>query len=257
VALLGLGGGWLAGGAWNASEDQPATLRGPAAAAVVIGVRPSTDTAVRTGADLIVQISNLTTGPLVLAGAEASFDAAEVTAVTPQGLQITAGSTATAVLRAAISCGSPQPLRLPALSVRGSDRVLRPIEIDGSASALARVCNLQRPAVHLLQLVSAAPDGARLRLQVRSPTGRTTQVNAISAGGVALSGRPIPGAVDALGRTIWIDPPTSCPDAWLHSGLPRTLDLRVDAGGDATVTLDLGYAVARWLRAGVCSGQDR
>jgi len=141
--------------------------------------------------------------------------------------------------------------------LRGSDRVLRSIPIDGDAAALARICTLQPAAVHLLELVSAAPDGARLRLQVRSPTGRTTEVNAVSARGVALTGRPIPGTVDALGRTIWIDPPASCPNAWLHSGLPRTLDLRLDAGGDSTVSLDLGFTFARWLRAGPCSGQDR
>jgi hypothetical protein len=257
LLVLGTGTGWLGAGAWASTQDEQDTQRGPAAAAVVIDVRPSSGTAVRTGADVVVQINNLGRSLLTLNGAEASFDAGEITLVTPQGLQVPQGGSAMAVLHAAVACGSPQPLRLPALQLRGSDGLLRSVAVDGSAAALAVICELQPPAVHLLELVSVSPDGARLRLQVSSPTGRTTQVVAISAGGVALSGRPVPGTVDALERTIWLDQPKGCPAEWLLGGLPRTVDLRLDSGGDSTVSLDLGFAMARWLRAGACSGDHR
>jgi len=255
--VIGAGSGWFGSGAWGSTQDERATQRGPAAAAVVIDVRPSSGTAVRTGADLIVQITNLGRSLLTLNGAEASFDAGEITSVTPVGLQVPPGSGAMAVVHAAIACGSPQPLRLPAVQLRGSDGVLRSIAVDGAAAALAQVCEQQPPAVRLLELVDTSVDGARLRLQVSSPTGRTTQVTGISARGVPLSGRPVPGTVDALGRTIWLDPPTTCPQEWLLGGLPRTVDLRLDSGGDSTVSLDVGFALAHWLRANACSGEHR
>jgi hypothetical protein len=255
--VLGSGVGRLGSGVWDSTQDEQNTQRGPSAAAVVIDVRPSSGTAVRIGADLVVRISNLGRSLLTLNGAEASFDAGEITTVTPPGLQVPPGASAIAVLHSAIACGSPQPLRLPPVQLRGGDGVLRSVTVDGSAAALALVCELQPPAVHLIELMNTSVDGARLRLQVNSPTGRTTQVTGISAGGVPLSGRPIPGTVDALGRTIWLDPPTSCAQEWLLGGLPRTVDLRLDSGGDSTVTLDLGFALARWLRAGACSGAHR
>jgi hypothetical protein len=119
---------------------------------------------------------------------------------------------------------------------------------------LARVCQLQQPGSQVLTLVSAARDGIRLKLAIRSPSGRTTQVLALGAEGVPLTGEPLPSSVEATPRIIWLDPPATCPAEWVAAGLPRTVDLEVDVGGPATVSLDVGFAVAQWLRAGPCAG---
>jgi len=106
----------------------------------------------------------------------------------------------------------------------------------------------------VLELVSAVPDGDRLRIEVRSPSGRTTQVIGMWAGSVRITGRPMPATVDSANRTMWLDRPSRCPSEWVRGGLPRTIELDLDVGAPATVSVDTGFALPRWLRAGACAG---
>jgi len=88
---------------------------------------------------------------------------------------------------------------------------------------------------------------------VRSRSGRPTRVVGLGAGSFRLRGRPTPATVDSQNRTIWVDRPSRCPAEWVDGGLPRTIDLDLDVGAPATVSLDTGFALPRWLRAGACA----
>jgi hypothetical protein len=259
AAMLATSGlvGWVAGDAWENGQDRSAPDPGPVASAVALDVRPSGGTRVRTAADVVVRITNLSTGTLTLAGAEASFDAGAITGMTPSQVEIPSGRSAVTTVDAAVACGSPQPLRLPAIQVR-IDHRLRSVPVDGSAAVLGEVCNQLSDDVHLLTLESVSREDGRLLVVVHSPTGRTTEILGISARGVPLAGRGFPTTVvDAMGHTFWLDPPPACPAEWVKAGMPRTLDLRLDTGGESRVSLDLGFSLTRWLRDGPCRGAAR
>ena len=202
-------------------------------------------------------MTNLGRTPITLTGAEASFDAGGIEVIAPDSVQIPAGISIDTVAHTGIACRAPLPLRLYPLQVRTVDRALHTVDVAGAATALARACEAQGPATRILTLVSVTEDGDRLRLTIKSPTGRTTQIQSLRAQGVALTGRPLHGSFDARDRTVWVDRPPTCPAAWLSGGLPRTITMDVDVGGPTTVTFDTGYAMARWLRAGPCAGSRR
>lgn len=254
VTALSALAGWAGSRGWAGSQDPDSLLGGPVAWAVVVDSRPRGGSSQRTLVDLVVRVTNLGRTPLSLNGAEASFDAGAIEAIGPDGASIAPGASIDAVALASIACRSPQPLRLYPLQVRRSDRSLRSVEIAGAAAALTRVCHAQGPDAQVLSLIRASEDGERLRVVVHSPTGRTTKVEGVHARGVAFTGRPLDGTFDARERVIWLDRPRTCPAEWLRTGLPRTLTFEVDPGGPATVTLDAGFALARWLRTAPCSG---
>jgi len=249
--------GWFAGDQWQTSQDRAEALGGVTASATVIDTRLDGGTDLRATAGLTVRVSNLGRQPFTLTGQEASFDAGEITQVTPRGLAIEAASYRTVVLDVSVVCASPRPLRLPPLQVRGADQVLRSVPVDGSAAALASLCEALTPRLHMVRLLAVGLDGPRLRLLIDSPTGRTTQLLGVSAGGVPLLAGATPSVLDAMGHTVWIDPPADCPPAWTRAGVPRALDLLVDAGGPVTITLDTGLAMPRWLLAGPCAAATR
>jgi hypothetical protein len=78
-------------------------------------------------------------------------------------------------------------------------------------------------------------------------------VHSIRAGGVTLTTHPLPATVDGAARTLWLDQPDSCPLTWQRTGFPESLDLDVDIGSDATVTMPIGYPLAAWLLDGPCT----
>src|SRR5207244_4282312 len=122
------------------------------------------------------------------------------------------------------------------------DRRTITVPVEGDGRALVQSCQAQEHDPRVLELVAVASDGARLRLVVRSPTGRTTLVTAVWAGSVQLGGRPLPATVDGIKSTIWLDLPHGCAPEWAHGGLPRDLDLDLDAGAPATITVPTGTA---------------
>jgi hypothetical protein len=243
---------WAVERSWAASQDRDIGLDRPPAWAVAVDLRPRGGGGRRLAADVVVRVTNLGRTPLTITGHEASFDAGAIESVTPAPAGVAVGRTTDVVVHAVVDCGSPQPLRLYPLQLRRADRTLVGVEIAGATAVLARLCDASGPEAQVLRLVSVQRDDARLRLVMRSPTGRTTQVTGLSAGGVALDGRPLSGSFDGRDRVLWIDPPATCPPEWVTAGLPRTVTLDVDAGGPATVTLDAGYPLVRWLQDGAC-----
>jgi hypothetical protein len=245
-----LGGGW-----WAATADTTSGAGAdldPMAAAVVLDGDFVVATPGRTVVEFRVRVTNVGPVPLVVLGGTDSVSAARIVRVTPR-LTVQPGAGADAVVRADVGCSSPQPLRLPGLDLERPDRRTVTIPVEGDGRVLVRLCQGRARAPHVVDLVAAGPDGARLRLVVRSPSGRTTLVTGVRAASVPIGGRPLPATVDAQDRTIWLDPPPRCAPEWARGGLPRALDLDVNAGAPATVTLDTGYALANWLRAGPCA----
>jgi hypothetical protein len=251
--VAGVLAGRLGAGSWDGTQTVDPAPDGEVASAVVLDVRPAGGTPARTPVDLVVRVTSLDRTALVVVGGEAGFDAGTIESVVPNGMRIDPGGSGLVTVHAGIACGSRQPLRLGDLQVRRADHRIRTITITGASGALASLCDLQTPGAHPLALVSALPDDTRMRLAVRSPTGRTTRVTAIGVDGVPFTGRPLPATVGAQQTEIWLNRPASCPAAWVNGGLPRTVDVDLDAGGPATVTLDVGFALARWLRAGPCA----
>jgi hypothetical protein len=254
VTLLAGLAAWLGERAWGGTQDRDSSLDRPSAWAVVVDVRPLGGSGRKVAVDVVVRITNLIRTPVTVPGVEVSFDAGTIESIAPRGLTVAAGASADAVARATVDCGSPLSLGLYPLQVRRADRSLQSIEISGATAVLARICNAQVPDLRVLTLVGVSQDADRLRLVVRSPTGRTTTIRGLRARGVALTGRPLSGGFDGRERVLWVDRPRTCPAEWLSTGLPRTLTVEVDVGGPATVTLDVGYPLARWLRAAPCTG---
>lgn len=254
LAICGASG-WIAARLWTDTPSSPVGDE-PAAWAVVVDARLRGETGARLLVDVTVRLTNLGRAPMILTGAETTFDAGSVEAVVPDSVPVRPGEAVEVVARSAIACRSPLPLRLFPLQVRRADHTLVTVPISGATAALTAVCGAQDLDSAVLALTRVAPDGNRLALVLRSPTGRTTGVVGAHAGGVQLTGRPF-GAFDGNDRILWLDPPRTCPAPWLAGGLPRIVTLEIDAGGPATVDLDTGFALARWLRAGPCAGSRR
>jgi hypothetical protein len=258
VLLIALSGvaGWMGGRMWD-DNLEPAPADAPVAWATTVDARPRGESARRVLADVTIRITNLSRTPVTLTGAAATFDAGSIEAVTPDSVVIPVGASAETVAHASIACRAPQPLRLYPLQIRRDDHSLVTVRIIGDAAALTRICDAQAPDTRILAIVRTDEDGDRLELVLRSPTGRNTRVTALRAGGVTLTDHPPDDPVDGREHVFWLERPRSCPIEWLSTGLPRTVELDVDTGGPATVTLDTGYVLARWLRAGPCSGSQQ
>ena len=251
--VVGTGLGWSATAAWDRTADGPEITASGVPTAVVTGVQTSIGVRGRTTLELIVRVANPGPEQLTVAGVRRSFTAGDIDVIETRDLVVPPRGEADAAVRATVACASPRPLRLPELLLRTPGRPDVGVPLVGDGRALVTACESQTGDPHVLDLVRTEPDGRRLRMVITSASGRTTVVNRISAGSVPLAGRPLPATVDAEERTVWLDPPAVCPPEWLADGLPRTVDLEVDAGAEATVTLDLRYALARWLRAGPCA----
>jgi hypothetical protein len=206
-------------------------------------------------ADLDVRVRNTSTEPMDVLGAQGSFRAAQVTGIDALPRTVPPGDVTILKVHVVALCSSPQPLTLPGLSVRGPDGVRRELPVQGGSAALTDVC--QTGPSPLLEVVTTRADGDRLALTLRAGSGRSTRVLALRAGGVLLSGTPLPAGIDGQGRTVWLDPPTACSPTWVSADLPDTLDTDVDVGGPATVRLRVGPALPAWLLERACRAGAR
>jgi hypothetical protein len=251
--VVGVGIGWLGNAWWAGTADDRPGRQGSALTATVTEVRATLPGDRRTALDLAVRISNLEGAPVVVTGADQSITAARVDAVVPSRVTVNAQGWADVVLRASVDCRSARPLALPALQVQRPGLGVDLVAVEGDGTPLVHACQSRPRGPRVLELVSVVVDvDTRLRVAFRSPTGRTAIVQGVLAGGVRLSGRPEPARVEADARTVWLTRPATCPPEWLHAGLPRTVDLELDAGTSATLTVDLGPPLIRWLQAGPC-----
>ncbi len=268
LGLLALAGGavfgWTASDAWGGSSVHDVAARGTAASATVVMMSGRFDPQGQAHLDALIRVVNLGTLPIGITGWEVAYLAAQTDSVSPVPLTVEPGQSVLVRLAGRLVCTSPLPLSLPALTVRRADGSNRPLAIDGASAELARSCSGGRRAGQSLELVSARRDGARLRLVLDVPSGRTVRVLAMSAGTVVLTGRPLPGEVDGQTRTIWLDPPAGCAVPWRTQGIPRGLEVtltgvadraEVAGVGGSVMHLDVGYELSRWLLDQACTGR--
>jgi hypothetical protein len=253
TVLVGVLVGWSGDAAWRSAQATDALLHTAGLSVVVTDAQDTGDSPIRLTADLTVHLTNLGLVPVELIGAETTYGAAAVVAIDPPHVTIQAHDAHDAVLEVAIGCRSPQPLDLPPLQLQAPDGSLQSVLVDGGGQALAHLCDGGSAVDHVLRLVSVTRDANQLKIQITASSGRTTQVQAIRAGGVTLTAHPLPAAVDGAARTLWLDQPAGCPLTWQRTGFPESLDVDVDIGSDATVTVPIGYALAAWLLDGPCT----
>jgi hypothetical protein len=265
LALIGGAAfGWTASdapGAGNVGDD---VTRGTAASATVVTMYGRFDVQGQVQLDTLVRVVNLGRLPIDITGSEVAYLAAQTDSVSRVPLMVEAGGSALLRLASRLACASPLPLSLPPLTLRRADGLNRSLALDGARAELTRICSGGRASGRSLQVVSAGRDGERFRVMLDVPSGRTVRVLAMSAGNVALTGRPLPGDVDGQVRTIWLDPPTACAVSWRTQGIPRALDVRetgvtdraeVAGVGGSLLHLDIGYELSRWLLDRSCSGR--
>lgn len=246
VAALLVGGvvGWTGMGSWRAGDARAPTQTRQGTAVVTFSFATSAQ-GEGLRADLDVRVRNTGTEPMDVLGAQGSIRAAQVTSIEALPRTVPPGASTLLKVHVVALCGSPQPLVLPGLSVRGRDGVRRELPVQGGSAALTDVC--ETGPSPLLEVVSARADGPRFALTLTAGSGRSTRVLALRAGGVPLSGSPLPAGIDGRDRTVWLDPPSTCSPTWISADLPDTLDSDVDVGGPATVRLRVGPALPTWL----------
>ena len=254
AVLVGTLAGWCGDAAWRSAQATDALLRTAGLSVVVIDAEHTGDGPTTLTADLTVRLTNLGLVPVELSGAETTYDAAAVVALDPPHVSVPVHAQRSAVLEVAVGCRSPQPLDLPPLQVQTPDGALSSVLADGAGQVLADLCNAALPADRLVRPLEVSRVATQLRVVVTACSGRTTELQAIRAGGVPLLGRPLPATVDGEARTLWLDRPPDCPQAWRRSGFPESLEADVDVGSQATVTIPLGYQLTAWLLDGPCGG---
>ncbi len=252
AALLAAVGGWT----WTGLARSAQALAGrgdtTAAVALVTGARPGERESQVVRGVFDVTVRNVGGVPFQVRGTAASLGAVAVEAVDGAG-EVAPGASRQLLLHVWVSCASPLPLRLPALRLTGPDGGSGAV-VRGGAAVLAGWCaGVDRD---LLELAGTTGDGDRLRVVLRVPSGRTTRIDAVRAGGVLLSASPLPIWLGGQASTLWLTPPRPCPRAWSAGGLPTSVDLDADVGGPATVSVAVGPDLARWLAEHGC-GRSR
>lgn len=265
--LCGAVAGWQGAGAWRQAQEREVALASTTATAAVLAVEGAgTGTGGRT-ASLVVRVTNLGGLPLELFTGGASFTAVRVRFLEPSGATVPARGRLTVRLAVEVDCASPQTLAVPPLRVGLPDDASRDVPVEAAAPALATLCGdgsagavplVTGVAVPARTDVAVLLDGARFRLSLVAPSGRTTRIVAVRAGPLDLSADPLPMTVDGTARAMWLDPPDRCPAAaraaLAAGGLPRSVDVDVDPGGGQTATLrvEVGDTLAAWLLRGAC-----
>ena len=248
VSLVGCLAGWTAAGAW--APENPTTPP-EAVTATVRDVRADADSRPEPArARLVVDVANASSGAVVVVGHATSFDAASITGLEPRNLRIAAGASHAVEIEVAVACSGPAPLRSPALRIRRADGGIRPVPVTGASQALLAVCAAGSGQQLPLVIDKVWLDGRRLAVVMSSPSGRTTQVQAVRAGGVALAASQA--TIAGEDTTIWLDPPGDCPQTWRSDGIPQQINLDVDVGGPASLILPVGPALADWILDNSC-----
>jgi hypothetical protein len=270
AALTGAALGWSGAGSWRSAQLRSQLLDSAAAAAAVVAVdtsvggRSGPDPTLRLrGAALTVSVANLGGVPLQISAPSGSFDAARILSVDPAGASVEPGRRGTVQLVIEVACASPQPLRVPPLQVTSPEGVARNIPLDAAAPALAQLCTadaFDTEALLTTSITSASglaellDEVGRFRVPLRAPSGRSTRVLAVRAGGMELVADALPTILDGSDKVVWLTQPSACDPSVSRSGLPRALDIDIDAGtGQATaVRVQVGDVLARWLLTGPC-----
>jgi hypothetical protein len=260
-AALGLGVaiGWTGTGTW--AEPPPPLDQAVSAVVLEIGNKHGTG-----AISARIRVINLgrdavsITAPGAVAGARWSGLAARPTGLDPADSPVPGGESRDFTAPLTVSCASPLPLGLDPLIATRSDGQARSIPLQGAAVELDRLC-ATGPARGVLRLTDIGRDGARMQVRLTVPGGRSIRVVGIDVGGLALTGGPLPAQVDGQVRSIWLDPPKSCPASWRALGVPRALDVIIEDPFDHSVestrtriSLVTGDDLASWLLHAGCPG---
>jgi hypothetical protein len=255
--------GWTGSGNWTAPAPAPADAT---LAAVVQSMERadgrdapsirSSDEAWRLSAR--IWLTNLSTSPVTLLGTGNAPLAAQAT-IRDLPLTVLPGADRQITASVVLVCSSPQQLDLQPLQVRRGNGPTRPVRLLGAAAALAHACATTTPR-RVISSTAALLDEERLRVDLTVTGGRTIRLVAVRAGGTELTGRPLPAQLDGQLRSIWLNPPASCPTSWQRAGIPRSLDLTLEGGTDlgsgVTRTHDsvlVGDSLAAWLLGSGCA----
>lgn len=257
AVAVGVTAGWAADAAWRSALSTDSRLRTAGLSVVVVDAQHTGDAATRLTANLTVRLANLGLVPVQLIGSEVTYDAAAIVSLDPPRLTVPVNGIRAAVLEVTVGCRSPLSLQLPPLQARAPDGSLISVSADGAGQVLADLCNAGPDADHLVRVADVSRDGARLRMSVTTAGDRPTELQAIRAGGVRLGLGPLPATLDGGTRTIWLQPPGDCPLTWRRTGLPESIQLDIDVGAQATMTVPLGYALPAWLLDGPCRASPR
>ncbi|WP_158220465.1 hypothetical protein, partial [Kineosporia sp. A_224] len=282
AALAGAALGWNGAGSWRRSQEREIALGSATAAAAVVAVTDTAGAPAPVSADggkdsesgrgaefesltatLVVRVTNLGDVPLEVLGGGGGFSAVRVRFLEPSGATLRPRGRLTVRAAVEVACASPQVLTVPPLRVVLPDGRSREVPVDAATPAVAELCASDlRGAVPLVVGAASPPrtsvaelvDNGRFRLSVVAPSGRTTRIVGVAVDGIEVGADPLPMTVDGTPRAIWLDQPGTCEPSVARSGLPRAVDLEVDAGTGqpVTVRLPIGDAFTRWLLDGVC-----
>uniref|UniRef100_UPI0018E90F02 hypothetical protein n=1 Tax=Kineosporia sp. R_H_3 TaxID=1961848 RepID=UPI0018E90F02 len=281
AALAGAALGWNGAGSWRRSQEREIALGSATAAAAVVAVTDAAgapapaadggkDSESGRGAEfesltatLVVRVTNLGDVPLEVFGGGGGFSAVRVRFLEPSGATLRPRGRLTVRVAVEVACASPQVLTVPPLRVVLPDARSREVPVDAATPAVADLCaSGVRGAVPLVVGAASPPrtgvaelvDNGRFRLSVVAPSGRTTRIVGVAVGGIEVGADPLPMTVDGTPRAIWLDPPRRCEPSVTRSGLPRAVDLEVDAGTGQPVTVRLliGDVFTRWLLDSAC-----
>jgi len=210
---------------------------------------------------LRMSVSNLSTTPVRLVRFDSAYLAADVTLLRDAGATVDAGATLLTDVAVTVLCTSSSPLVLPTLQLRDGDGIEFHVAVAGAVQALADSCagGDTPPVLSLAQ--SATIEESRLKVPLSNLGDRTVRLLAMTVDDVSFGG-PLPSTMDTPTKSMWLNPPTTCPDLWRVQGLPTTLhvvvatalDHRYDAEGTADIPVPIGPVLAQWLSTTACKG---
>ncbi len=248
AALLGLGAGWVAADRWA----HPAGHDGPVAQAVVVAHVVYPGQGPERAVSLDVTLSDDSGQALTVARPLSASPAVRRPALDPASPTVLPGHPLELALQLKLACAVPSPLAVD-LELVGLDGVTRRIPVDGAAGALADSCEQAVPSAPVLALTGMSVDSSgRLVVGIVSPTRRSTVLRSFHAGTLDLPATGLPLTVGAHRADVLLEPPQGCPAPAVAAGVPQTLDVEIDLGGPATVSLQAGRVLSRWLLHSAC-----
>lgn len=231
---------------------------------------------------LQVGVVNTGDAPVRVVGSWSDTRTTAVRSLTPSVIEVPAGGTGYVAVDVSVACTWPTELTLPSLRLEEPDGQEQPLPLTGAAAALTDACSRGIPGARPVEVVSAkstnlvagppqkqpgkdVPSGTaddathpaeQLRLVLNSPSGRTTQIVGITAGGVGLAQAGQQATVLTGGRpaTLTLTAPATCPEQWRAAGLPTTV--RADLGDGSAPLLQIGSVLSTWLLATACSSDQ-
>lgn len=253
VGLIALAAGYFGQGSW-AIGARPAPSATSATVTDVVGGADS-----RQPVRVQVRLAVINAGPDRIRVLEPLVPAGSGAGVEPgwPARDVEPGRIGWVDLTVALDCRSVGAPQLPDLQLELRDGTRTPLPVTDTG-LLLEACARSATAVRPVAVTDPAVTGdGRLSVRLSSPTGRRVDVVAIRAGGVPLTGRPLPATVTGRSElVVRLEAPAGCRPEWRVSGLPSavSVDLAPEpgSGARAAVQVRLGPVLTSWLLATSC-----